>query len=515
MSYRELVFTVPAEIAEPLGDALLEVGALSVTVEDDAAGGYDENPLYGEPGLSPEVQAWDRSSVTALFNPEIDDSDAVNFIPELLASLQEAGFKLPAPEEKIVEEQDWVRLTQSQFAPIQIGERIWVVPSWHEAPTDPNAICLAVDPGLAFGTGSHPTTHLCLLWLEQNTQLANQSLLDYGCGSGILAIAAAKLGCNPVVGTDIDPQAMVAARSNAEINNTVICFVLPDENAPELAAETKYDIVMANILANPLQVLAPALVNKMRPGGKIVLSGVLARQADEVIATYSQWLTLSVWKESEGWVCLHGTLPHKEDPVRFAAKNSAALVPAQKKSPKLILLSLFFLLLIIFGEHLSRNSLLPKLATRVDGSSSAMASAAFSLLQKFDEQLCRAIGCVNRPVSDFSAWKITSVTLAPENAREGLKNGLNQSTLQVEIQNRLTLPALFPNVEILLTDAEELEIKTIQFSPQEWLPSAWRDSHSEFLRQGAPSGEIFRSELSISLPQNTAGYRVRIFYPEK
>ncbi|WP_254598354.1 DUF3426 domain-containing protein [Polynucleobacter arcticus] len=144
-----------------------------------------------------------------------------------------------------------------------------------------------------------------------------------------------------------------------------------------------------------------------------------------------------------------------------------------------------------------------------------MASAAFSLLQKFDEQLCRAIGCVNRPVSDFSAWKITSVTLAPENAREGLKNGLNQSTLQVEIQNRLTLPALFPNVEILLTDAEELEIKTIQFSPQEWLPSAWRDSHSEFLRQGAPSGEIFRSELSISLPQNTAGYRVRIFYPEK
>ena len=164
-------------------------------------------------------------------------SDAVNFIPELLASLKEAGFNRPTPQEKIVEEQDWVRLKQSQFAPIQIGERIWVVPSWHEAPTDPNAICLAVDPGLAFGTGSHPTTHLCLLWLEQNTQLANQSLLDYGCGSGILAIAAAKLGCNPVVGTDIDPQAMVAARSNAEINKTTISFVLPNENAPELAAE--------------------------------------------------------------------------------------------------------------------------------------------------------------------------------------------------------------------------------------------------------------------------------------
>ncbi len=146
MSYRELVFTVPAEIAEPLGDALLELGALSVTVEDDAAGGYDENPLYGEPGLSPEVQAWDRSSVTALFNPEIDDLAATEFIPNLLASLESAGFKLAIPQEKLIEDQDWVRLTQSQFAPIQIGKRIWVVPSWHDAPSDPNAICLAVDP---------------------------------------------------------------------------------------------------------------------------------------------------------------------------------------------------------------------------------------------------------------------------------------------------------------------------------------------------------------------------------
>lgn len=515
MSYRELVFTVPAEIAEPLGDALLEVGALSVTVEDDAAGGYDENPLYGEPGLSPEVQAWDRSSVTALFNPELDDSGAVNFIPELLASLKEAGFNLPTPEQKIVEEQDWVRLTQSQFAPIQIGERIWVVPSWHDAPTDPNAICLAVDPGLAFGTGSHPTTHLCLLWLEQNTQLQNQSLLDYGCGSGILAIAAAKLGCNPVVGTDIDPQAMVAASSNAEINNTVIRFVLPNENAPELAAETKYDIVMANILANPLQVLAPALVNKMRPGGKIVLSGVLARQAEEVIATYSQWLNLSVWKESEGWVCLHGTLPEMGNTANLTSKNTDASVPAQKKSLKLILLSLFLILLIIFGEHLSRNSLLPALATRVDGSSSPIASSAFSLLQKLDEQLCRALRCVNRSVSDFAAWKITSVTLSPENAREGLKNDLNQFVMQVQLQNRLALSVLFPNLEITLTDAEESEIKSIQFTPQEWLSSAWQESHTDFLNQGAPSGEIFSSELPISLPQNAAGYRVRIFYPEK
>ena len=509
MSYRELVFTVAAETAEPLGDALLELGALSVTVEDDAAGGYDENPLYGEPGLSPEVQAWDRSAVTALFNPDFDDSGHAEFIPELLFSLKEAGFRLAPPQERIVEEQDWVRLTQSQFAPIQIGKRIWVVPSWHDAPADPNAICLAVDPGLAFGTGSHPTTHLCLLWLEEHSNLKNQSLLDYGCGSGILAIAAAKLGCNPVVGTDIDPQAMVAARSNAQINETVIEFVLPNEDAPELAAETKYDIVMANILANPLQVLAPALVNKIRPGGKIVLSGVLARQADEVIATYSQWLKLSVWKESEGWVCLHGvfnTNMQEHQKTEIAA-------PAQKKRVKLALLVCFFALLITFGEHLSRNSLLPALAPRVDGTSNSFSLAAFSVLQRVDEKLCRALGCINRAVSDFAAWKITSATMSLENVREGLKNASNQSILQVEIQNRLAIAVLPPNLEITLTDAEESEIQSIQLTPKEWLPAALQESHPEYLRVGIPSGDLIQAELPISLPQNTAGYRVRALYP--
>ena len=515
MSYRELVFTVAAETAEPLGDALLELGALSVTVEDDAAGGYDENPLYGEPGLSPEVQAWERSAVTALFNPEMDDSGRAEFIPELIASLKEAGFKFTLPQERIVEEQDWVRLTQSQFAPIQIGKRIWVVPSWHDSPTDPNAICLAVDPGLAFGTGSHPTTHLCLLWLEESINLKNQSLLDYGCGSGILAIAAAKLGCNPVVGTDIDPQAMVAARSNAETNNTMIRFVLPNEGAAELDTETKYDIVMANILANPLQLLAPALVNKMRPGGQIVLSGVLARQADEVIATYSQWLTLSVWKESEGWVCLHGTLEQNHQKTQALAGTATGFAAsAQKKTLKPFLFAGLIILLLIFGEHLSRNSLLPSLAPRVDGTSNSLSVGAFSILQQIDEKLCSALGCFNRPVSDFSAWKITSVTLSPENAREGLKNPANQSMLQVEIQNRLAIPILLPNLEVSLTDAEESELKSIQFSPKEWLPRVWQDSHPDFLKIGAPSGEIIQTELPINLPPNAAGYRVRIFYPQ-
>ena len=509
MSYRELVFTVVAETAEPLGDALLDLGALSVTVEDDAAGGYDENPLYGEPGLSPEVQAWDRSSVIALFNPEIDASGSAEFIPELLTSLKEAGFQLSSPQERIVEEQDWVRLTQSQFAPIQIGERIWVVPSWHDAPTDPNAICLAVDPGLAFGTGSHPTTHLCLLWLEQQTHLQNQSLLDYGCGSGILAIAAAKLGCNPVIGTDIDPQAMVAARSNAEINRTTIRFVLPNKDAPELAAETKYDIVMANILANPLQVLAPALVNKMKVGGRIVLSGVLARQAEEVIATYSQWLELSIWKESEGWVCLHGTLKSNQQ----NHLKTAFAAPAQKKRRKLVLLSALFLLLLVFGEHLSRNSLLPALAPRVDGTSHSISVSAFHVLQRIDAKLCSALGCLDRSVSDFSAWKITSAALATENAREGLKSVANPSLLQVEIQNRLAIAVLAPNLEISLTDAEESEIKSLQFTPEEWLPRAWQDMHPDFLRKGIPSGEILQIDLPVSLPPNAAGYRIRVLYP--
>ena len=512
MSYRELIFTVPAEIAEPLGDILLELGALSVTVEDASVGGYDENPLYGEPGLSPEIQAWDRSAVTALFNPKLDNSDSAEFVSQLLADLNEAGFPLPAPQEKIVEEQDWVRLTQSQFAPIQIGKRIWVVPSWHETPTDPDAICLAVDPGLAFGTGSHPTTHLCLLWLEQNSHLQNVSLLDYGCGSGILAIAAAKLGCKPVVGTDIDPQAMIAARSNAEINNTDIHFVLPNEDAPELAAETKYNIVMANILANPLQVLAPALVNKMRPGGKIVLSGVLARQADEVIATYSQWLTLTVWQESEGWVCLVGTLAMRVD-TETSVQRTKSTDQSQKKSTKFILTTIFVLLTLFVGERLSRNVLLPTLATHIDGNSHPFAVSAFSVLQTIDSKLCQALGCTNRPVADFSAWKITKASLSLENFSEDSQNASNQSVLQVAIQNRLALPVLFPHLALSLTDADEADIETIQFTPAQWIPLGWQTAHPNFLTEGAPSGEAYRLDLPVMLPQHAAGYRVYIIYP--
>ena len=528
MPYRELIFTVHAEIAEPLGDALMELGALSITVEDAAAGGYDENPLYGEPGLSPEVQAWDRSTVTALFNPDVDHSDDADFIPELLQSLSGAGFSLTPPEEKIVAEQDWVRLTQSQFAPIQIGERIWVVPSWHETPTDPNAICLAVDPGLAFGTGSHPTTHLCLLWLEQQTQLHNISLLDYGCGSGILAIAAKKLGCNPVVGTDIDPQAMVAARSNAEINAVDITFALPDDVVPMLGADARYGIVMANILANPLQVLAPALVQRIRPGGQIVLSGVLSRQVDDVIATYSQWLTLSVWKESEGWVCLSGRLEdsspsappittevkkNNSDGAGGLSASAANKGLAFGRLGKLILILILASICGLFAMHFARDRVLPYAAPRVDLTPSAFHLETFAVLLRADQMLCASFGCTEGAISDFSAWKITLSALGMQTAQQASKSPANPSLLEVEIQNRLMMPIALPHLELTLTDTDESTVQLIVFTPEEWLPASWRESHSQFASNGAPGGERIRVLIPLQLPSNAAGYRVRLFYP--
>ena len=226
---------------------------------------------------------------------------------EISLALSEEGFQVNMPLERSVEEQDWVRLTQSQFDPIQVGQRLWVVPSWHDAPNDPNAVCLAVDPGLAFGTGSHPTTKLCMQWLEEHVGLGEKTLLDYGCGSGILAIAAKRLGCGPAIGVDIDPQAVSSAKDNAIRNEVSVAFYLPEEDT----ATSQHDVVVANILANPLQVLAPALCQRIAPEGHIVLSGILVRQAEEVIETYKPWLKLQVWRECDGWVCLTGQLKKK------------------------------------------------------------------------------------------------------------------------------------------------------------------------------------------------------------
>ncbi|AKM00254.1 MULTISPECIES: 50S ribosomal protein L11 methyltransferase [Burkholderia] len=295
MSYRELVVELAREHAEALSDALLDLGALSVSVEDADADTPDEQPLFGEPGLVPDRTAWQHSRVVALLSP--DHEPAVL----LAAAANEIGLAgAPKFDVREVEEQDWVRLTQSQFEPIPIGERIWVVPSWHDAP-DPDALVLELDPGLAFGTGSHPTTRLCMEWLEQSVK-PGQSVLDYGCGSGILAILAKKCGANPVIGIDIDPQAVESARQNSERNRAEVTYGLPDA-----CPDGEFDIVVANILSNPLKLMASMLASKVKPGGRIALSGVLARQADEVAAVYARYIDISVWREHEGWVCLAGT----------------------------------------------------------------------------------------------------------------------------------------------------------------------------------------------------------------
>ncbi|CAJ0816866.1 MULTISPECIES: 50S ribosomal protein L11 methyltransferase [Ralstonia] len=297
MTYRECVLEVARDDAEALSEALFDLGALSVSVEDADADTPEEQPLFGEPGHEPTRLAWNRSRVVALL---ADDAD-----PALLVAAAANEIKLsplPAYTVREVEEQDWVRVTQSQFEPIHIGEHIWVVPSWHDAP-EPDAVVLELDPGLAFGTGSHPTTRLCMEWLEQHVQ-PEERTLDYGCGSGILAIVAKKLGAGETVGVDIDPNAVEASRYNAERNHVEATFALPDD-----APEGTFDLVVANILSNPLKLMAAMLCARVRPGGRLILSGVLERQAEEVAAAYASAIPLTVWRARDGWVCLHGVKP--------------------------------------------------------------------------------------------------------------------------------------------------------------------------------------------------------------
>ncbi|MBP1206620.1 ribosomal protein L11 methyltransferase [Duganella sp. 1411] len=301
MSWTEIVIEIARDHAEALSDALMEVGALSVSVEDADEGTDQERPLFGEPGMEPTEAAWDHSRVVALTNQDDDQAAIV-----AAAAEQIKLAALPKFTTRKVEEQDWVRLTQSQFAPIHIGKNIWVVPSWHEAP-DPDGLILELDPGLAFGTGSHPTTRLCMEWLEANPA-PSKTVLDYGCGSGILAMVAKKVGAGEVVGVDIDPQAIESAADNAERNKCDIEYFLPDTFAQSKHAEQKFDIVVANILSSPLKLMAPMLSGRVAPGGALILSGVLARQAEEVAAAYAPFIKLGVWAEQDGWVALHGRL---------------------------------------------------------------------------------------------------------------------------------------------------------------------------------------------------------------
>jgi ribosomal protein L11 methyltransferase len=298
MSWTEIIIEVARDNAEALSDALMDAGALSVSVEDADEGTEAEQPLFGEPGMEPKEAAWDRSRVIALADTDADHSTIVADAAAVLGLPAVPAYTL-----RLVEDQDWVRLTQSQFEPIHIGKNIWVVPSWHDAP-DPDGLILELDPGLAFGTGSHPTTRLCMEWLEAHAP-RELSVLDYGCGSGILAMVAKKLGAARVSGVDIDPQAIESARYNSERNHCEIDYYLPEEFTQPPQPEV-FDIVVANILASPLKLMAPLLSSRVASGGSLVLSGILVRQADEVAAAYAPFIKLSVWAEHDGWVVLAG-----------------------------------------------------------------------------------------------------------------------------------------------------------------------------------------------------------------
>ena len=280
--------------AEAFADALLEGGALSASIEDADAGTPEETPQFGEPG-SVTMPGWERSRVVALLE---SGADAASLIAR--AAMQSGLSAIPAFSQTSVEEQNWVQLTQSQFEPIRVSGRLWIVPSWHQAP-DPEALVLVLDPGMAFGTGSHPTTRLCLEWLER-TLAPGATVLEYGCGSGILAIAAAKLGAAEVTGVDIDPQAVRAAEENSRTNGVQARFI---DSARQI--EGQFDIVVANILSNPLKALAPALCALVRPGGQLVLSGILVEQTDDLTSAYAPWISLELADSCEGWVCLSGT----------------------------------------------------------------------------------------------------------------------------------------------------------------------------------------------------------------
>lgn len=294
-SYIALRFDADAGAAEGWADALIDAGALSVDLADPHAGTSEEMPLYGESG-STAAGVWPISRLTALF-PDVASMQAA--VKQLAAN----GLELPPHESIPVLEQDWVRAAQAQFAPIRIDDRLWIVPSWCE-PVNVAAINLTLDPGLAFGTGSHPTTRLCLRWLSRELRVG-ESVLDYGCGSGILAIAACRLGARRVVGTDIDRNALVASRANARRNGVKGSFLSPDRLA--INERAPFDVIVANILANPLILVAPALAARVREGGRLVLSGILDAQADAVVTAYEHWFNIGVCESDDGWTALAGT----------------------------------------------------------------------------------------------------------------------------------------------------------------------------------------------------------------
>jgi ribosomal protein L11 methyltransferase len=298
----ELQLIAPVTLVESVSDALIdELSALSVSVEDADADTDHEVALFGEPGMATPRPGWDRSVLKALFE---DDAAATDAAALLLAQDWAAGH-VHVLALVTVDERDWVRLTQQQFAPVEITPSFWIVPTWHEPPAAAAEV-IRLDPGLAFGTGTHPTTRMCLRWIaERSTDTpapgwVGGSTLDYGCGSGILAIAAARHGARRVLAVDIDEAALQATRANAEANAVALDVALPD------AAEGRFDLVLANILATPLKLLAPLLCSRLAPGAPLVLAGILERQADELVDAYAPWIALRTSDRIDGWVLMTG-----------------------------------------------------------------------------------------------------------------------------------------------------------------------------------------------------------------
>ena len=287
----ELLLLCPEERVEILGDALDALDALSVSVEDADAQTPAEQALFGEPGMPPPKEGWQRSRVVALFaqQAQADEAGALLQAQDFFDGCKFLGVRR-------VEDQDWVRLTQSQFAPVEITSDFWIVPTWHEVPAQARQT-IRLDPGLAFGTGTHPTTRMCLRWIARH-DLSGQRVLDYGCGSGILAIGAAKYGAQQIDAVDIDEAAVTSTQLNAEANHVELHAGLPE------LAKGEYQTVLANILATPLKVLAPLLCAHVAAGGQLVLAGILERQAQELQQAYAPWVALEVADTEDGWILM-------------------------------------------------------------------------------------------------------------------------------------------------------------------------------------------------------------------
>ena len=297
MAWLLLKIEATEQTADTISDALMDIGALSASIEDANAETPAEQAIFGEPSSAniqyPPPGIWQQNIVTAMYDENVD---VEKIIKALCAETGIASFKYNT---ETIAEQDWVRATQAQFDPIKITDNLWIIPTWHAAPNT-DAINIVLDPGLAFGTGSHPTTSLCLEWLTQQQNLT--SVLDYGCGSGILAIAAKKLGAKQVVGVDIDLQAIIASNYNAQQNQVKIDFVDANEFEHQV-----FDVVVANILSSALMVLAPVLSKYCKTGAKLALSGILESQKQELTARYSEWFNMNAPVQKDAWVLLTGT----------------------------------------------------------------------------------------------------------------------------------------------------------------------------------------------------------------